>query len=166
MKLWMKQSAKAPAARQIIVLLCAVTTILLSGCNSLRSWKANGFKVGPSYCPPAASLEMEWIDLQSEPRLSADEPPGIAAWWYALNDPVLNELIEMAYGQNLTLRQAGTRIQQAQAVRGIAVGNLFPQFQQAIGDYQRIQVSQNNAGPSPLRRFDQWDLGHWPRQPM
>ena len=105
-----------------------------------------------------APLEFQWIDLEEDPRLSA-ESPDVAAWWYSLNDPVLNDLIYTAYDQNLTLRQAGTRIMQAQAIRGIAAGNLFPQVQQLVGDYQRIQTSQNVALPAPLRRFDEWDTG-------
>lgn len=135
----------------MICCVCGCTT-------SLHCWKANGFKVGPNYRRPAAPLESSWIDIGEDPQLSV-EPPDLAAWWLALNDPVLNGLIDEAYQQNLTLRQAGERIQQADAIRGVAVGNLFPQFQQAVGDYQRIRTSDAVAVPSPVRSFDQFDLG-------
>jgi len=133
-------------------------SLLFSGCTSPKVWIANGFKVGPEYCPPAASLEVEWIDLQQEPQLSVDSPD-LTMWWHALGDPLLNSLIDQAYQQNLTLRQAGERIQQASAIRGVAVGNLFPQFQEAIGDYQRLQTSRNVAVPSPVQHFGEYDVG-------
>ena len=130
----------------------------MSGCSSLRQWKDNGFKVGPNYCQPDAPVEVEWIDLKHDPRVS-DEQPDLSAWWQSLNDPVLNDLIQQAYAQNLTLRQAGTAIMQARAIRGIAAGNLFPQSQQAVGGYSRILASRNTAIPSPLRSFDDWATG-------
>ncbi|MGI9518273.1 MAG: efflux transporter outer membrane subunit [Pirellulaceae bacterium] len=151
--------------------IAAIALTLLVGCTtSLERWKNNCFKVGPEYCRPDAPLEIEWIDMQVDPRLSA-EYPDIATWWYQLNDPLLNSLIEETLQQNLTLRQAGTRIQQAQAIRNIATGNLFPQVQQATADYQRIQTSENVAVPSPVGAFDfygaglaaAWELDFWGR---
>ncbi len=153
------------------LLFSAIAISLLAGCTtSLEQWKNNCFKVGPEYCRPGASLEVEWIDMQTDPRLSA-EYPDIATWWYQLNDPLLNSLVEETLQQNLTLRQAGTRIQQAQAIRNIAAGNLFPQVQQATADYQRLQTSENVAVPSPVGNFDfygaglgaAWELDFWGR---
>lgn len=147
---------RATARRASVAVLCL--SVLLPGCTPIRTWVANGFKVGPEYCPPIASLEVEWIDLQTESRLSADSPD-ISMWWHALNDPLLNTLIDQAYQQNLTLRQAGQRIQQAQAIRGVAVGNLFPQLQQVVGDYQKVKTSRNVAVPSPVQYLQEYDLG-------
>lgn len=45
------------------------------------------------------------------------------------------------------------------ASRAIAAGNLFPQVQQAFGDYARIQDSKTTALPPPLRAFDEWEVG-------
>ena len=58
------------------------------------------------------------------------------------------------------MRIAGYRILEARAQRGIAVGNLFPQSQQAFGDYMRTNLSKNapNAAPSSLN-YDEWTLG-------
>ena len=57
-------------------------------------------------------------------------------WWRAFNDPVLDRLVARAYRDNLTLQQAGVRVLQARAQLGIAVGEIFPQTQQAIGSVQ------------------------------
>ena len=72
------------------------------------------------------------------------------------NDRKLNELIACAYRQNLTLREAGFRILQARATRDIAVGNIFPQQQDANGSYTRNAMAMNSpsglgVGGSPTR---------------
>ncbi len=118
----------------------------------------NGFKVGPNYNRPVALVEQEWIDYGSDPRLLTMQPND-ASWWQVFDDPQLNQLVWTASEQNLTLRTAGTRILQAQAVRGIAAGNLFPQIQQAFGSYDRVQVSSNIANSAPIKNFSQWDTG-------
>jgi NodT family efflux transporter outer membrane factor (OMF) lipoprotein len=75
------------------------------------------------------------------------------------NDQTLNGLIQTAYQQNLTLREAGARILEARAQLGIARGNLFPQEQFAFGDYSRIKASQNAANPLLTAWFSDWDSG-------
>jgi NodT family efflux transporter outer membrane factor (OMF) lipoprotein len=131
--------------------------LTMGGCT-LPQWYRNGFKVGPNYCKPAAAVESQWIDFQRDPRIS-EEPVDTNAWWTVFNDPILNDLVETAARQNLTLRVAGTRILQAQAVRGIAAGNLFPQVQQAYGSYDRVQVSETIANSPPVKNFDTWTSG-------
>lgn len=144
---------------KMILLMLGITTVFsATGCTSFRQWKANGFKVGPNYCRPEAQTEMQWIDITEEPRLSIDAPD-LSSWWQSFNDPVLNDLIDTAYQQNITLREAAARIKQAQAIRGIAVGNLAPQLQIATLNYQRVQTSQNDAVPSPVRILDDWSTG-------
>ncbi|HZY83439.1 MAG TPA: efflux transporter outer membrane subunit, partial [Gemmataceae bacterium] len=64
-------------------------------------------------------------------------------WWTVFQDQTLASLIETAYAQNLSLRVAGTRVLQARAQQAIAAGNLFPQNQQAIGQYSRVNLSHN-----------------------
>lgn len=138
--------------------LTAVTLALLlsSGCN-LRQWVDNGFKVGPNYSRPPAPVASEWIDYR-DPRVKSEEQC-LGEWWQGFHDPGLNALIDTAYRQNLTLRVAGARILQARAVRGIAVGNLFPQQQQAFADQRRIKLSQATANPPPEASFQDWRAG-------
>ncbi|QDU88007.1 Outer membrane protein OprM precursor [Pirellulimonas nuda] len=141
--------------------VCGVAAALLlatSGCTSLPQWLSNGLKVGPNYCKPAAPIESQWIDFERDPRVS-EAPADLSAWWTIFNDPVLDGLIETAAQQNLTLREAGTRILQGQAVRGIAAGNLFPQAQQAYGGYDRVQASRTIANSPPDKHFDVWTGG-------
>lgn len=139
----------------------AVVGLLLinSGCTtSLTQWRKSGFKVGPNYCKPAAPVADHWIDYQIDPRLS-ETPADLAAWWTVFNDPQLNGLMETASRQNISLRVAGTRIQQAQAILAIAAGSLFPQAQFASGGYDRVQLSRATANVPPINNFDQWNTG-------
>jgi NodT family efflux transporter outer membrane factor (OMF) lipoprotein len=143
-------------------LSCIMVSVLLSGCchlpgGSCRDWWRNGFKVGPNHCPPAAPVTSQWIDYD-DPRVKSEEQQ-LSDWWTVFNDPTLNSLIQTAYQQNLTLRAAGARILEARALRGIAVGNLFPQEQFAFGEYSRIKVSENIANPPPSVWFSEWTFG-------
>lgn len=149
--------------RAIAGVLLSAVVMLSSGCGYMGNWLRNGFKVGPDYARPAAPIAEDWIDF-NDPRVISDRY-GVndAIWWTTFNDPVLNELVQVSYQQNLPLRAAGLRVLEAQAQRAVAAGLLFPQFQQAFGQYQRIQLSRNGnpVGVSalPARAFDFWSTG-------
>jgi NodT family efflux transporter outer membrane factor (OMF) lipoprotein len=99
------------------------------------------------------------------------ESGDLSKWWGVFKDPVLDWLICNAFQQNLSLREAGTRVLQARAQLGIATGGLFPQTQLAKGDYYRYalstQVANRRFNPETgtptaggLERFSgQWDFG-------
>ena len=113
-------------------LLCFM---LSCGCTAIEEpeWLRNGFKVGPNYSQPSAPVAPEWIESR-DTRTQAP-PPRDGNWWDAFQDPTLNSLICAAYQQNPNLRAAGTRVLQARAQRGIAIGSLFPQSQSVSGLY-------------------------------
>ncbi len=141
------------------LLALSLLLVVNSGCAgywSFRDWVGNGFKVGPEYCKPAAPVAEDWIDSDDE-RVSSN-PAQTADWWLTFNDPVLNSLVQTAYSQNLTLREAGMRVLEARAQRGVAAGNLFPQAQSVDGSYSRTQASINTANTPPtiIRSFDNW----------
>ena len=58
-----------------------------------------------------------------------------------IQDPALNQLIDTAYRENLTLRIAGVRVLEARAQLGIVTGQLYPQSQQATGSLQKVRIS-------------------------
>lgn len=137
----------------------AILAVCLSGCTHLGEYLHNGFKVGPNYGRPPAYIAEHWIDA-ADMRVRS-ESDDISHWWAVFNDPVLNQLVQTTYEQNLTLREAGFRVLQARALRGIAVGELFPQTQVATGGYTRTGVSVNvaNRVATPQRFFDTWTAG-------
>jgi NodT family efflux transporter outer membrane factor (OMF) lipoprotein len=135
------------ASRPLLSLLA--TLLAAMGCTSVGDYARNRFKVGPEYARPAAAMAVNWID-DADQRVR-EESDDLAGWWTVFDDPMLNNLIEQASNQNLTLREAGFRILAARAQLGFAVGNLFPQFQQADGGYRRFGIGDNF--------FDQWSTG-------
>jgi NodT family efflux transporter outer membrane factor (OMF) lipoprotein len=136
----------------LVMVLCGTF-----GCTGPREYLRNRFKVGPDYCRPEAPAAYSWIDA-ADARVRSDMHAE-TEWWNCFGDPCFHQLICDAYQQNLTLRIAGFRILEARASRCIAVGGLFPQNQQAYGDYVHSQRSnQAIALPSP-RQFNNWDLG-------
>lgn len=113
--------------------LCLLCVGLLSGCTL----------VGPDFLRPSAKVADQWLDSQ-DPRLKA-APAAHREWWRALNDSVLEELIQTAYRQNLSLRAAGVKVFEARAQLGIAVGNLFPQSQQLFGSENYNRTSERSS---------------------
>ena len=109
-----------------------VAVLLNSGCVTTgpRQWIHNGFKVGPNYCRPPAPVAAEWIQA-NDPRVQ--------------NHRRQRRLVERLPGPHPRRPDrhglpaepepplAGTRVLQARAQQAIAVGNIFPQTQQAIG---------------------------------
>ncbi len=139
--------------------LALVLLPFVSGCTSFSEYIQSGFKVGPNYGRPPAPVEEDWIDA-GDKRLREDDS-NIDQWWTVFNDPVLNGLVQNAYRQNLTLREAGFRVLQARAQRGIVVGEIFPQDQYNEGGFTSNGLSVNvaNRQATPDRWFGQWDYG-------
>jgi NodT family efflux transporter outer membrane factor (OMF) lipoprotein len=94
---------------------------LLSGCAML----------GPDFQSPDATVNAGWSGTES--RITS-QPGDYAHWWRGFDDPALTRLVELGYQQNLPLRVAGVRVLQARAQLGVAIGQEYPQQQQAVGD--------------------------------
>jgi UDP-N-acetylenolpyruvoylglucosamine reductase len=84
--------------------------------------------LGPDFEKPEAPVAEDWVEVDQE-KIS-NQPADHPEWWTVFKDPVLNQLIETARSQNLTLRSAGLRVLQANAQLGIATGGKYPQVQQ------------------------------------
>jgi len=133
------RSASTMLSRSLVGLVALA--LLFSGCAM----------VGPNYVRPEAPVEREWI-AKDDPKIKS-EPADFSTWWKVFDDPALDSLIETAYQQNLPLRIAGIRILEARAQLGIAVGGQYPQLQQALGSYTRVNVSENAANTTPILDF-------------
>ena len=111
--------------------------------------------VGPNFQRPKAAVSANWLET-GDPRVSS-ESATYREWWRAFNDPVLDRLIERAYRENLSLRSAGVRVLQARAQLGIAIGEIYPQTQQAFGSVQYYRTSERAAtGAAFQGSFNYW----------
>jgi NodT family efflux transporter outer membrane factor (OMF) lipoprotein len=113
-------------------------------------------QVGPDYQEPDLAIAESW-DTQG----ARTDPAEIVEWWTVFKDPVLNQLIEIAYQQNYNLQVAGLRVLEARAQLGIAVGSRYPQNQAFFGAATAIRSSESNAntGGGGDLRFGQFETG-------
>jgi NodT family efflux transporter outer membrane factor (OMF) lipoprotein len=125
----------------------------------LKEYVHNGFKVGPNYANPQAPVAPHWID--AEDTRVRSESADFSLWWTVFGDSTLNDLIQNAYHQNLTVKEAGFRVLAARAQLGIAEGEFFPQTQVMNGSATSRGVSGNvaNRVATPQLWFGQFDYG-------
>ena len=76
-----------------------IVLLLLSGCA----------EVGPNFRQPEATVSSAWLEA-GDPRVKTD-PAEYKNWWQTFKDPVLDRLMDRAYGENLSSqdrRRAGS----------------------------------------------------------
>jgi len=133
--------------------------LLLSGCTM----------VGPNFVRPQVTVSPNWLDM-ADKRVKT-EAADYRNWWRVFNDPVLDQLIDRAYRENLSLKVAGVRVLEARAQLGISVGGLFPQAQKAFGTLQYNRTSERapqavlgsnlNYWQSEIGLLAIWELDFW-----
>src|SRR5947209_11947013 len=111
--------------RTRLLTLVLLVPLGLGGCTTLAEYIHNGFKVGPNYHQPPVPVPPMWLDA-GNPRVHIGDP-NLCSWWDVFNDPILAKLLYQSFANNLTLRAAGVQILQAQEIRALACGQLFPQ---------------------------------------
>ncbi|NIR32388.1 MAG: efflux transporter outer membrane subunit [Gammaproteobacteria bacterium] len=139
---------RAGHVRSSRALVPAAMLLLAAGCTT----------VGPDFVKPEAPVAESWLEAR-DARLDT-EAAEHRDWWQAFEDPVLDRLVQNAYRQNLPLRIAGIRILEARARLGVAVGNLFPQQQQARAGASYVTGSESNANTAAADlNFGSYDIG-------
>src|SRR5512147_860528 len=129
----------------------AALTLALAGC----------IEVGPDFTRPSSTVAQQWME-EGDARVDAARDID-QRWWTVFDDDVLDRLVETAYQQNLSLLSAGVRVLQARAQLGVAVGQFYPQTQQAFGsiDYNRqsARAPFQTGGPAHLLEYWQNQIG-------
>ena len=125
--------------------------------------------VGPDYVRPATETVTQW--LEAEDRRLNTTSANDQTWWKSFNDPVLNQLIDRAYLENLNIRIAGVRVLEARAQLGIAIGNIYPQNQQLTGSLSKVHLSERASQAAFSKIFDyaqtqlgltaSWEIDFW-----
>jgi NodT family efflux transporter outer membrane factor (OMF) lipoprotein len=136
--------------------------ISTSVCLLLLSLVAGCINLGPDYTQPEAAVEPNWLDVENS-RVTS-QPPADPNWWKAaFQDPDLDQLVTTALQQNLTLRSAGLRVLQSQQQLAIAIGNQYPQQQQATGAASRQKENANTFNNYSLGFNASWEVDFWGR---
>ena len=81
--------------------------------------------VGPDYTKPVVTTPDAWYEAHVQGI--AEGSAHVQTWWTVFDDPLLAELIQDAQESNKDLQGAYFRILEARAIRGIAVGDRYPQ---------------------------------------
>ena len=153
------RSQATPGRRRAVRWAFPALALVAAGCT----------EVGPDFKAPDAAVAKAWIAADAAAVRS--DAPDDASWWKVFGDPTLDGLVETAYRQNPSLHQAGVRVLQAQAQLGTAIGNLYPQQQQAFGAVTNEHESKRlpNQSPSADRSYAvaqvgltaSWEIDFW-----
>lgn len=155
--------------RSIVVRLAAVTRLRTAVMASMALPFAGCTLVGPDFVTPPAPVADSFLGVKGAPEPWTREET--RRWWTVFDDPTLDQLIERASNQNLTLASAGTRVLEARADLGVAIGGLYPQQQEAVGDlrYSRFSKFDAFSAANPTGSFWRasfgaqlaWELDFW-----
>ncbi len=122
--------------------------------------------VGPDFVKLEPDAPAEW----SQPVEQGIEatPNVLVQWWHVFDDPVLNELVEVARKNNNTLEIAGLRVLEARAQLGIATGSMYPQVQVGAGSATRVSPAENTGVTSNFSQYNlgvnvAWEIDFWGR---
>lgn len=124
------------------------------GVRPLRWWRAalvtvgstslTACVVGPDYhTPPSVDTGSGWTLTAA----GSSAPADLTRWWSTLGDPELERMVDTALAQNLDIRQASARIDEARALRDRAAGQQLPAVS-AGASVNRRRQSEN--GPLPV----------------
>ena len=155
MKIVSKQYVKtifSGSGRLNTIVLNCLMALLISGCTTL----------GPDYSTPEVDIESGWNDAK-DPRVSNVSSADPKWWETAFQDAEINQLVETALQQNLSLRSAGLRVLQSQQQLAIAIGNQYPQQQQMTGLAGREKSGGVIFNDYNLGLNLSWEIDFWGR---
>ncbi|MEX0330028.1 MAG: efflux transporter outer membrane subunit [Puniceicoccaceae bacterium] len=145
-----------PIRRIVAALVLAV--LGLAGCTV----------VGPDFQEPDIAGLQAWEgDLYGQfGRPAGGESIDLQFWWRVFNDPVLEELIELARRESPTLQLAGLRILESRASLGLADSARSPQVRQATGAITYVNSLRSGAPDTDFVSAQAglnagWELDFW-----
>lgn len=147
--------------RAVLRALCSGVLLFSAACRS----------VGPDYIEPQVQWLESWeTELYGQFQAQDDwTSDSLEEWWTLFDDPTLDALIEVARVNNPDLRIAGLRVLESRASLDKALGQRYPQRQQATGSLTYIN-SQTTAGDQlqdltegQLGVVAGWELDFWGR---
>ena len=120
---------------------CLVGTVLLLG----------GCAVGPNFIKPKSHAPAQWSatalreGTSGASRINTREPASVL-WWEQFHDPLLSSLVRQSVAENLDLREAALRVEEAEAQTQALSGALWPSIDaNAAWSRQRISTNTPNG---------------------
>ncbi|MHB8813497.1 MAG: efflux transporter outer membrane subunit [Steroidobacteraceae bacterium] len=134
-----------------------------------------GCAVGPDFVKPKANVPAQWSPtaMSSGTEGAAhvtSESAQTVAWWSSFNDPALSSLVQQSAAQNLDVKQAVLRIEEAQAQAAVVAGGLWPSVSANTSWMrQRLSTETPNGAifglnfpglpPTLMNPYNQYQLG-------
>lgn len=103
----------------------------------------SGCAIGPDYKRPLYDTPTAWSVDEKETKDVAN-----TLWWEQFNDPVLNDLIQIAIRQNTDLKIAAARVEEYIGYYWVGRSSLFPQIS-ASGQGGQQRGTENGQSPMP-----------------
>ncbi len=104
-----------------------------------------GCAVGPNYVTPDLEMPQSWYATTDETETeSVPTPNNLSSWWLLLNDPQLEQLIDMAMQGNISLKETYYRIVEAQAQKRYTQGEYLPRIDMQTS-YTRSETTENTT---------------------
>jgi len=134
-----------------------------------------GCAVGPNFVRPKPDVPAQWSSTAVGNSTGGaahvtSEGAQTIAWWSTFNDAALTSLVQQSATENLDVKQAVLRIQEAQAQAAVVAGGLWPSLS-ANGSWSRQRISTNTPNgvifglnfpglpPILTNPFSQYQLG-------
>jgi len=131
--------------------------------------------MGPNFVEPKPAVPAQWSATATGNGTEgaahvSPEPAHTAAWWSTFNDPTLTSLVEQSAGENLNVKEAVLRIEEAQAQVAVVAGGLWPNLS-ANASWSRQRLSTNTPSgaifglhfpglpPTLVNPYNQYQLG-------
>lgn len=134
----------------------ALSVGIVAGFAGAMILLGGGCRLGPDYERPSVEVPTDWRWKPATPR---DQAP-IGRWWTAFGDESLNDLVTRAGADNLELKAAFARVEQARATARVSKSEFYPAVQGAA-TYARYRTSANAPSPVgfPIPSFtlEQWE---------
>ncbi|HEX4269510.1 MAG TPA: efflux transporter outer membrane subunit [Steroidobacteraceae bacterium] len=134
-----------------------------------------GCVVGPNFVKPKPNVPAQWSPTavangtEGGARATAERAQSVA-WWSGFNDATLTSLVQQSAQQNLDIKQAVLRIEEAQAQTAVIAGGLWPDVS-ANASWARQRLSTNTPNgaifglnfpglpPTLVNPYNQYQLG-------
>ena len=114
------------------------------------SFASVGCAVGPDYVRPQfpEPAQFRFVTDPAQAQSLADTP-----WWEVFDDPTLHALVREALANNLDLKIAVARLEEARALSGVAKSFLYPAVD-AVASYTVRQASETSQSDREPDRAD------------
>jgi NodT family efflux transporter outer membrane factor (OMF) lipoprotein len=134
-----------------------------------------GCAVGPNFVKPKPNVPQRWSatatgnGTEGAAHVTAERAQTVT-WWSSFNDQTLTSLVQQSAAQNLDVRQAMLRIEEAQAQIAVVEGGLWPSLSaNASWNRQRLSTNTPNGAifglhfpglpPTLVNPYSQYQLG-------